>query len=224
MKKVVFNQGAYHTFDGLDLERSALGAPYAGLQNLQGVLTVSEDSRSLLHSAFPDLRIELVRNVVDPAIFSPGQRSRRKAIAYVPTRRELELRQLLHTLRARGVDWELVPIRGMSEHEVARTLQSASVFLSLSELDGFGLPAAEAMACGCFVVGYHGGGGREFFDRSYCCPVVDLAELITAVDDATRMPDAKRTELGLMASAAVLRRYSEQGLREDLETFYGSIL
>ena len=42
-------------------------------------------------------------------------------------------------------------------------LQSCWCF-SPSASEGFGLPVAEAMACGCAVVGYTGLGGRELFD------------------------------------------------------------
>lgn len=224
MAKVVFNQGAYHTFDCLDLDGTAPGAPYLGVANLRGVVTVSDDSRRLLELAFPQFRVHVTRNVLDPKVFFPSLRPRRRAIAYVPTRRQQELEQFLHILRARQLGWELMPIRGMSEQEVADTLRSVSIFLSLSELDGFGLPAAEAMACGCYVVGYHGGGGAEFFDPSYCLPVTNLADMVAGVISATQMPDSERDEFGSKASSAVLARYTEDGLRDDLETFYGSLM
>ena len=37
------------------------------------------------------------------------------------------------------------------------------IFLSFGHPEGFGLPITEAMASGYWVIGYHGGGGRELF-------------------------------------------------------------
>jgi len=45
------------------------------------------------------------------------------------------------------------------------------VFLSFGYPEGFSLPPVEAMASGCVVVGYHGRGGREYFDPSFSYPV-----------------------------------------------------
>ena len=41
-------------------------------------------------------------------------------------------------------------------------MRLATIFLTFSNQEGFGLPPVEAMACGCLVVGYHGHGGKEF--------------------------------------------------------------
>lgn len=224
MSKVVFNQGAYHTFDDIDLAATNPGHPYSGLSNLRAVMTVSEDSRRLLQLAFPNLPIDVVRNLVDPRVFSPGTSPRRRAVAYVPTRRAHELGQLLHILRSRGFDWDLIPIRGMSESEVAGVFRSVLVFMSLSDQDGFGLPPAEAMASGCYVVGYAGGGGDEFFDPEYCSPTSSLAELVEVLVRTSHMPLHQIEQLGQKASHAVLQRYSEAGMREDLRRFWGPIL
>ena len=50
----------------------------------------------------------------------------------------------------------------MQHEEVALALQEALLFLSCGHPEGFGLPLAEAIACGCLVVGYHGLAGRDF--------------------------------------------------------------
>ena len=50
----------------------------------------------------------------------------------------------------------------MQHAEVASALQEALLFLSCGHPEGFGLPLAEAIACGCMVVGYHGLAGRDF--------------------------------------------------------------
>ena len=50
----------------------------------------------------------------------------------------------------------------LRHEEVALALQEALLFLSCGHPEGFGLPLAEAIACGCLVVGYHGLAGRDF--------------------------------------------------------------
>ena len=224
VRKLVFNQGAYITFDMVDLASTSAGAPYADVENLVGIMTVSEDSEELLRLGFPDLPVHRCRPVVDARVFHPGESPGRRALAYVPTRRRDELHQLLHLLRAQGIDWDLVPISGMTEQQVAATLRDCAVFLSLSELDGFGLPPAEAMACGAYVIGYSGGGGREFFNPAYSAPVPDLAQFVREVTAATARPVEELAALGAKASDAILSRYSSEGLREDLRSVYRPLL
>jgi len=45
---------------------------------------------------------------------------------------------------------------------MVRALNEASLFLSSSRVEGFGLAVAEAMACGCAVVSTDSGGVRDF--------------------------------------------------------------
>ena len=59
-------------------------------------------------------------------------------------------------------NWHAEPLIDLSHNDVARYLNSARLFLSFGHPEGFGLPIAEAMASGCWVVGYSGGGGRAF--------------------------------------------------------------
>lgn len=228
VRKVIFNQGPHHTFDRVSLRDTAAGAPYHQLTNLHGILTVSQDGADLLRLAFPGSHIAVVRNVIDPAIFGLGSEPAGHRIGYVPSRRPEELHQLLHLVRALGVGtaggWELVPIQGRTEHEVASILRSCTIFLSLSDRDGFGLPPAEAMACGSYVVGYPGGGGKEFFDSAYCSPAHDTTEVLRSLAEAMDLPDATRQELGAKASARILGHYTADGLRADLLAFYRDLV
>jgi glycosyltransferase involved in cell wall biosynthesis len=217
---LVFNQGAYLTFDALDPDRTGDGSPYRDIGRLEGIMTVSRDSADLLSLSFPDVPIDIARPVVDGSVFHPGAEARRDAFAYVLTRRQHERNQVLHVLRSRGLGWEPVPLTGMSEAQVARTLRRTAIFLSLSDRDGFGLPPAEAMASGCYVVGYPGGGGEEFFDPDHCSPVRSTAELVRALERAMTTSPAELAAAGARASAAILGRYHEDGLRQDLERIF----
>ncbi|MFH1067125.1 MAG: glycosyltransferase family 4 protein [bacterium] len=48
-----------------------------------------------------------------------------------------------------------------SEKEMAGFYQEADIFVATGFPEGFALPPLEAMACGCAVVGFSGGGGLE---------------------------------------------------------------
>ena len=46
------------------------GAPYAGLSNLEALLTVSQDNAALLRHAFPEIPVHIARVVVDERGFA----------------------------------------------------------------------------------------------------------------------------------------------------------
>lgn len=234
---MIFNQGPYYTFDLVPFGESAPGAPYRDIAGLAALLTVSQDGAELLRWTFPATPVHRARVVVDGGQFHPGNGhpgtgARERRIAYLPRdRRSDDREQLLHMLRARGVldGWRLVPIRGLTESEMADVLRTCPLFLSFSHREGFGLPPAEAMASGCYVVGFTGMGGREYFDPAYCSPVPesDLTAFATAVQDAVeryQADPAQLAKLGRAASEAVLGRYHEAGLRQDLVGFYRPLL
>jgi Glycosyl transferases group 1 len=224
---VVFNQGAYHTFDRVPWESTGPGAPYAGLPNLVALLTVSHDSAELLRYAFPRIPVHVTRNVVDGDVFHPGPGRPARRIGFLTHRRAQEREQLLHLLRAHGgLDgWRLTPLVGHTEQQTAAGMRDCAVFLSFSDREGFGLPPAEAMASGCHVVGYPGMGGRDYFDPAFCSPVPDgdLLAFARAVAQACAGHDADPEafgKAGRSASEHVLARYCAPRLREDLREFY----
>ena len=226
-RKVVFNQNAYRTFRGLaDPARS----PYVTCPDLVAAMVVSEDSEHYLRYCFPELTIGRIRHALDPAIFHPVPGRRTRQIAAVPAKRPAELRQLIDVLSARGVlrDWRFVRIEGMSESEVARTLQASPLFVSLNKAEGFGLPPAEAIACGCRVVGFHGMAAQEFFLEPYASAVEDgdvigLARAVEAFVTAYSDDDAELQRPGAEGSAWILDRYSRDGQAEDLAHFFDGL-
>jgi len=224
VRVVVFNQNAYRTFDALPPGVPA-GAPYAGLPALTALMTVSVDNKRFLELAFPDLPVHLCRPVVDRAVFHPGpDEPRDRVLGYVRAHRAREALALERVMAARLPDWTVLGTSGVSERDIAELMRRCSVFVSFSELEGFGLPPAEAMASGCSVVGYTGGGGDEFFDPTYCRPTTSALGLVEAVLETCALPEPERRQWGLRASAAVLDRYTDSGLRDDLRTTFDAIL
>jgi len=225
---VMFNQNTYQTFAGRRpiTER----APRWDTERITAVMVVSRDNEDYMRYAFPRLRVERVRNVVDSQVFHPGPAPHGRRIAVMPRRRAADCRQVLDLLSVRGClgTWDVVSIDGRSERVTADLLRSSSVFLSFSELEGFGMPPAEAMACGCYVVGFTGLAGREYFDPAICTPVEEgnVLAFAKAVEQTLAAFDADgrgMRERALAGSATIRTEYSADAQRGDLRAFFGSL-
>jgi hypothetical protein len=85
------------------------------------------------------------------------------------------------------------------------------------------------MASGCYVVGYPGLAGREFFDSAYSVPVAEddqlgFAQAVEAACAAYEADPQAIAKLGQAASERILGHYTDAGLRDDLIPFYATIL
>lgn len=221
IRRVVLNQNAYLSFHGID-ERLGSGHPYRG-PDVIGAITVSEDSTQYLRHAFPGLQVQRVHYSIDPQVFFGDADERPRQIAYMPRKRPAEAEQVLGILGSRGLleGWSIIPIDGRTEGETAAILRRTTLFLSFSEHEGFGLPPAEAMACGCFVIGYDGFAGREFLRQPYAQPVPDgdVIAFARAVEAFLLSYDERRAEVrraSAEASRFILAAYGVRQERDDV--------
>ena len=225
VRRVIFNQGCYLTFHGYSLDKKQGAAAYLH-PDVDAALVVSEDSRKYLRYVFPELEIFRLRYGIDPSMFR-YQPSKKRQMAFMPRRGREDARQVINALNYRGAlkTFELAPIEVMSEREAASVLQDSLLFLSFSRSEGFGLPPAEAMACGCIVVGFHGMGGREYFKPEHCYPVAqgDIAafvrEVERVVDLAERDPELL-AERGRRAAGFIKEHYSLTVEESDIVQFW----
>jgi glycosyltransferase involved in cell wall biosynthesis len=212
-REVVFNQNCYRTFTlyGLDKDRSA---PSYLDSDVQAVIVASRlrrgvpASRVSVEAAFPDH----VRHRRDTLLVSTCQEAQpgvhAASLARGP-RPGGQPPQVSRRTRRCGS----APIDGMSERQVAAALKESLVFLSFSSREGFGLPPAEAMACGCIAIGYAGGGGVEYLlpELSYPVPDGDIVAFARTVEQVltehARDP-GNLAEMARRASAFVLDKYS----------------
>jgi hypothetical protein len=226
--KVIFNQNAYLTFRGWPLEGADGFAPYRS-PDVVATLAVSEDNTDYLQYAFPGTTTHRVHYGIDPW-FAP-RFPKRKAMAYMPRKNAQDVVQVLNLLRGRGSlsGWEIVPIDGVPEAEVAKRLGDCAMFLSFGHPEGFGLPPLEAMASGCVVVGYHGRGGREFFDPEFCYPVEvgDMVGFAKAVEDVLGLEQREPGTLerkGKLAAEYVRVNYSPEREAQDIIAIWEAIV
>ena len=219
--KVVFNQNAYNTFGGLSMDVRDRRVLYTD-PSIRAVMVVSEDNRTYLQQAFPHLPVLRIHNAIDPDLFA-YQAEKKPQICFMPRKNADHALQVINILRFAG-DLEgvgVVPIEGLSEKQTARIMQESLMFLSFGYPEGFSLPPAEAMACGCIVVGYHGMGGREYFKPEFCFPVemgdiLSFAQTVSTVLSLHREEPETIRRMARRASDFIRQTYSPERERDDI--------
>lgn len=228
VRKAVFNQNAYNTFAGYPTDLADRRTPYTH-PDVVGVVVVSDDNAAYLRHAFPELRVHVSPPMIDPAQFHPREAKRRR-IAFMPRKGAEHALQVINILKFRGAldDVELLPLDGMTQDEIAAELRQSLIFLSLGYPEGCPCPPREAMASGCLTIGYHGMGGRDFFDSDHGFPVpqgdiVAYAKTVEAVLDRHRTePDALEA-FAQRAAASIAERYSPANERDSAVAVWSAL-
>ena len=88
---------------------------------------------------------------------------------------------------------------------------------------------AEAMACGCIVIGYPAGGGRGFPKPEFSFPVeygnvLGFARAVEEVIRAYETGSARFTEMARAASEFVAKHYSPQREEEEIFRFWKKLV
>jgi glycosyltransferase involved in cell wall biosynthesis len=227
IRHVIFNQNSHLTWQ----RTPQAGRFYAPRPGLAAVVCVSEHNRQMLERAFPAAPLQRVHLGIDERIFHPrGQQQRPRRIAYMPRRGREDARQVMAILQERGLPdgWEIVALDNLSHEDVAVELRKARIFLAFTKVEGFGLPPAEAMACGCHVIGNDGFAGREFFRPEFSTTIEsgDITGFVDAIEAAIRLEAGEpgRCErLGRAASQFVLSEYSQSRERDDVVALYSNL-
>lgn len=229
VRKVIYNQNAYYTFQGYTFDSEDNATPYLH-PDVAAALVVSEDNRRYLAHAFPGLALHRIRHSVRPDLFHPGGLKQRQ-ICFMPRKGEAALLQVLSILRFRGAlaGVTLAPIDGVSEREVAERMRESLLFLAAGPPEGYGLPLAEAMACGCVVAAFPGGGGRELLRPEDSLPVeqddvVALASACEAVLARHRQDPAAVEAMGQRAAARIAADCSPEGEERSILAAWRALL
>jgi hypothetical protein len=218
-KIVIFNQNCYYSFDRFELLKKQ-PSPYNN-PNTLGCMVVSDDSLNYLKYSFPNLFVSRIRLGISQCFQYSDKK--KKQIAFMPRKLSEDFTQLFNiiTNRIELKDWSFIAIDNMTELEVANVLKESAVFLSFNHREGFGLPPVEAMACGCYVIGYTGNGGKEYFNNKFCSPIenrniIEFAKEIEAIIKEYEINPTKILEQGKQASDYVLANYNVHHETEDI--------
>ena len=157
----IFVQGFYHmnsTNNFLSLKKS--------YEEAKLIITTSKYSVSYLRTMFPKLRKKIfkINLSVDNNKFKIKKKS--NLITYMPRKLPDHSRLLLFYLKdLLPKNWKIIPLINITEKKLIDTLSISKIFLSFSNFEGLGIPPIEAALSGNKVIGYVGGGGKEYWKK-----------------------------------------------------------
>lgn len=227
--KVIFNQNCYYTFPASFDPNAKDNFPYLN-GNVIATIVVSKDSYEYLKFTYPDQKIFRIKLGIDQEIFN-YQEEKKDTITFMPRKLPEDINQVLHILHERENirGWEFLGIDNKSEREVADLMKGSKIFLSFNHREGFGLPPLEAMSCGCFIVGYQGQGGREYFHPEYtnAIPEGEIVEYVKAVENAVNAFEESSEKMkykSFEASEFVMKNYNLVTEEQDVVRIWNDIL
>lgn len=108
-----------------------------------------------------NIQASTITNGIDLDVFCESNIQRKSNRVLAMSRKNPADLEKLKKLLSK-TDIELHVVDGLSQSELILEYQSAEIFITLGYPEGFSLPPLEAMACGCIVIGFTGGGANEF--------------------------------------------------------------
>ncbi|MDH3348525.1 MAG: glycosyltransferase family 4 protein [Desulfobulbaceae bacterium] len=114
------------------------------------------------------LPIDEVVNGIDLQLFHADSRERKPgSVLYLNRRNVEDAREAIKLLPSNlAAEADFIELENKySQRELAAHYRRADIFLAIGYPEGFSLPPLEAMACGCAVAGFTGGGGLEHMEH-----------------------------------------------------------
>lgn len=171
VRKIIFNQNAAYTFGVSNVDIWPPNAVLNAYQNsaITQVWCVSKHDYTFLSRGLcldPNKLFLLSNGIETHQFVIPQDKKKKYQVCFMPRKnsRDSSIVSSLLQKQTWFNGFQLIPIQNLSHDDVLCVLQESVLFLSFGHPEGFGLPIAEAMACGCSVVGYSGLGGREIFN------------------------------------------------------------
>lgn len=217
--RVIFNQNAYYSFGNFDSNTTSSLRNFYHHPLLLHTLSVSVDTHLFLRDSLGilDEFSSRIVNSIEP-IFIPSSQ-KQNLIHWMPRKNPDHVNAILQSLNFASSpyfhSWTGQPLESLAHSEIASKLSSAKIFLSFGHPEGFGLPIAEAMAAGCWVIGYSGNGGRELFGfgASTEIPFGDwntfLTSIVATINDFALYPRDMSLRLHRQ-SLAIQKLYSSE--------------
>ncbi|MDZ7760690.1 MAG: glycosyltransferase family 4 protein [Desulfovermiculus sp.] len=127
-------------------------------------------------------------------------------------------------LHQSGLDRHVRFVHGLSTEKLVEEYAKSSLAVVPSLYEGFGLPAAEAMACGVPVVATDAGGLPEVVGDAACIvPPADFQALAAVIKSLLRHPESL-SSLGLAGRQRMLSKFTWKRAAEETVAVYRQVI
>lgn len=161
-----------------------------------------------------------ITNGVDMNLFSPDTDVRTEKQILLLTRKHPEDIKKIQEL-ASGRDFKFVTADGLTQEQLIQKYQESDIFVPTGYPEGFALPPLEAMLCGCVVVGFTGGGAKEFMIHEQTALVAEDGNCAQVVRNLNRICEDGELKAKLRKSGHTLAKtYTTERTSKLLINFY----
>ena len=216
----IFVQGGY-LIDAYIQNYDDLALAY---KNASLILAISEDAIECIITAYPWAVDKIVRIFysIDANKFKSSE-SKENLITYMPRRLSRHSNLIKFFLNEKlPKNWKFKEIHGLDEAGVISLLSKSKIFLSFSELEGLGLPPAEAALSGNYVIGYTGEGGKEYWKAPIFTEIYsgDIKKFVSEILIKIEQLNAGCPDSDLdLARIELADKYSESAEKQSLLNF-----
>jgi glycosyltransferase involved in cell wall biosynthesis len=190
-RKVIFNKNFYY---GFQIFSQASHEAFDGYtdDSVVAIFAVSDHNVAHLRCSFPNAKVFRMFFHIDSDLFSYAPLSRKQRVIACVSKEKDQLdilRQMAISRSRAGLnvvsDYRWVLLEGFNERQMAQTLQSALVAISLSAKEGLGRTLLEAMACGCLSLGLGVGALKESLPQECQFEPEDFIAMIERIEQIT---------------------------------------
>jgi len=223
-KKFYFAQACFFTpeenLNNLDL----YGQPEVLKDDIQIVSISDEVQRYFLYGFKKNTK--KINNWINTDIFKPEESRRVKNRVGMIAHRAYAANSLVEKIKNSGFNF--IMMHG-TENDIAKDMQTCEYFVSCSmgihngwrETEGFPLPSAEAMACGCLTISYHNGGCVEYMSDKINSFVTNKNTEDMLMKELIRARDCLyKEEIKRNAIDSIKRRFNKEEIFKQMMEAY----
>ena len=160
IKYGIFVQGSFHMASSEDFNKIKYS-----YENANIILSTSSYSLDFIIGLFPKCKKNIIKINLSVNM-TINKKLKENYITCMPRKLPSHFFLLQFYLKSKiPTNWKIDIIKNVSKKELLNKLKRSKIFLSFSHFEGFGLPPLEAALAGNKVIGYTGGGGKEYWKK-----------------------------------------------------------
>ncbi|MDC0615804.1 hypothetical protein OAO77_00345 [Candidatus Pelagibacter sp.] len=186
-------------------------------KNSSIILTVSSHIDNCVREAFPDFKKKIFKINQYINVGRCDYKSKLNIITYMPRKLKDHSNLVLFFLKNKlPNNWKVVALDRLNKKEIFKHLKKSKIFLSFSNLEGFGLPPIEAALLGNRVIGYTGEGGKEYWKP----PIFEKVEQGNILEFVKKIKLNLNNKIDFKSSSAqrihLTKKYSYEGQHKNI--------